>query len=165
MAFNLIKQFLNENGDEHWLSGSLVIDELTGKNFSQVTAQANAADEALEELKAILNTFLTGEDDGGNIDRLTELVRAIGENKDSIDALTRDKLAREAIVNALDSSDETKVLSAAQGKVLKDLIDAVNARVAESGAIGYVASADVTPFFNGKLVMVVAPYEPSQEAD
>ena len=80
---------------------------------------------ALTGLKGTIETFLNGEANGGDIDRLVELVTAIGQNKTSIDSLTKDKVAKADIVDALTSEDATKVLSAAQGKALKDLIDAL----------------------------------------
>lgn len=79
--------------------------------------------DGLAGVKTTLETFLNGEADGGDIDRLVELVAAIGQNKTSIDSLTKDKVAKTDIVNALTSEDATKVLSAAQGKALKGLID------------------------------------------
>ncbi len=84
---------------------------------------------ALTGLKDTVNAFLNGEADGGTMDRLVELVTAIGQNKDSITALTSDKVAKADIVNSLTSEDATKVLSAAQGKALKDLIDGISSSV------------------------------------
>ena len=84
---------------------------------------------ALTGLKDTVNTFLNGEADGGTMDRLVELVTAINSNKGSIDSLVSDKVAKADIVDALTSEDATKVLSAAQGKVLKDLIDALSSEL------------------------------------
>lgn len=132
MALQLIRQML-AGGKEHIIKGSLVVDEASGKNFEQLVLETTALDSSVEALKNTLNDFLTGEDDGGNIDRLVELVREIAANKASIDALVADKVAKADIVNALTSVDETRVLSAAQGKALKDLLDALDAKVTESG--------------------------------
>lgn len=86
---------------------------------------------ALNGLKSTVNAFLNGEADGGTMDRLVELVTAINENKGNITALTSDKVAKADIVNALTSEDATKVLSAAQGKALKTLIDELDGKLAQ----------------------------------
>ena len=86
---------------------------------------------ALTGLKSTVNAFLNGEADGGTMDRLVELVTAINENKGNITALTSDKVAKADIVNALTSEDATKVLSAAQGKALKTLIDELDGKLAQ----------------------------------
>lgn len=118
---------------------------------------------ALTGLKSTVNAFLNGEADGGTMDRLVELVTAIGQNKTSIDALTSDKVAKVDIVDALTSEDATKVLSAAQGKALKALIDeltnSVNSQIAALhshdnkaviDAISKNAAGDLV--FNGKAL-------------
>lgn len=52
----------------------------------------------LASLKTMLINFLTGEDDdNGVIDRLSELVKNIEANKNSIDALVSDKATKEAL--------------------------------------------------------------------
>lgn len=147
MALMLIKSILDSKNNEQVFDGRLVIDTLTGKNvidsFTEALnvlkdgttdASGNLPEEynslskisaALASLKTTLNDFLTGEDNEGDIDRLVELVKAIQANKDSIDGLIADNVRKDDIVNALTSEDATKVLSAAQGKALKDLIDAL----------------------------------------
>lgn len=83
----------------------------------------------LSALKTTITTFLEGEPDEGDIDRLSEVLKEIKANKDSIAAITSDRIAKEDIVDSLTSTDATKVLSAAQGKALKDLIDALEESV------------------------------------
>lgn len=84
----------------------------------------------LAALKTTVTTFLEGEpDDNEAIDRLSELLQEVKANKDSIAAITSDRIAKDDIVDALTSTDATKVLSAAQGKALKDLIDALEESV------------------------------------
>ena len=100
-------------------SGGLPADYSTMKKLA----------DGISTVKTTLNTFLKGEADGGDIDRLVELVAAIGQNKDSITALTSDKVAKADIVNALTSEDAGKVLSAAQGKALKTLIDNLDSKL------------------------------------
>ena len=79
----------------------------------------------LTGVKSTLNTFLQGAADGGDLDRLIELVAAIGDNRDSIDALVADKVSFSDIVNDLTTGGTNKVLSAEQGKVLAGLIVAL----------------------------------------
>ncbi len=79
----------------------------------------------LTGVKATLNTFLAGAADGGDLDRLIELVTAIGANRDSIDALTSDKVAFSDIVNDVTTGGAAKVLSAQQGVVLAGMITAL----------------------------------------
>lgn len=79
----------------------------------------------LTGVKTTLATFLQGEADGGDIDRLIELVAAIADNRDSIDALTADKVEYSDIVDGLTSQATDKVLSANQGYVLAGMIDAL----------------------------------------
>lgn len=87
--------------------------------------------DSLTLLQTTLNTFLTGEADGGEVDRLKELVAEITANRDNIAAITAGKVNVTDIINTLTSTDTTKPLAAAQGKALKDLVDALTARAHE----------------------------------
>lgn len=153
MALLLIKKILDSKNNEQLLDANLVVNPETGKNILAHFTEAlnllrdGTADgsgelpqdyntllkisNSLAALKTTINDFLTGEDNEGDIDRLSELVKAIQVNKESIDALVMDNLAKSDIVNGLASAEEDKVLSAAQGKALKDLIDALEASVNE----------------------------------
>lgn len=77
----------------------------------------------IDAVRNIIETFLSGEADGLPIDKLIELVTAIGDNEASIDSLLNSKIDKTSIVNNLLSEDATGVLSAAQGKILKDQLD------------------------------------------
>lgn len=124
-AIKLISQFLNpQTGTEMPLDSAAVLDRASGKRLDAILTETLALGGDLEALKTSLETFLTGEADGGAVDRLTELVAAIQANKDSIDALVADHLKRGDIVNDLTSGGANKVLSAEQGKALKALLDA-----------------------------------------
>lgn len=94
------------------------------------TAQT-ALSTALAELETLLNTFLDGAADGGDIDRLKELVAAINANKDSIDALLLDTINKADIVDDLATGGVGKVLSAEQGKTLKALIDTLGTNLGD----------------------------------
>lgn len=78
---------------------------------------------ALDATDNMLTQFLEGEPDGGDIDRLKELLAEIAANRDSIDTLTSGKVNVSDIINDLVTGGTAKPLSAEQGKVLKGLID------------------------------------------
>lgn len=88
---------------------------------------------AVEAIKADLSAFLTGEENGDAIDRLSELVKAINDNADSIEAITSSKVNKADIVDGLTSTDADKPLSANQGRALKALIDAISETVGTLG--------------------------------
>ena len=77
----------------------------------------------IDAVRLLVETFLSGAANGEPIDRLVELVTAIGENEATIDALLANKVAYTDIVNDLTTGGVAKVLSAEQGKVLKGLMD------------------------------------------
>ena len=60
---------------------------------------------------------------------MAEIVAYIKSNKSLIDNITSGKVSVSDIVNNLTSSDTNKPLSAAQGKVLKELIDSINVTI------------------------------------
>lgn len=119
------------------------------KNGDLKTVQDN-----LSALQTAVNAFLNGDADGGTMDRLVELVAAINANKDSIDALVSDKVAKTDIVNDLTSGGTGKVLSAEQGKALKTLIEAIDAHSHTNKAIldGLGKDAAGNLQFNGKTL-------------
>jgi len=94
----------------------------------------------VSQLQATLNTFLNGEADGGDLDRLIELVAEIRSGKDSIDALVADKVAKADIIDDLTTGGADKVLSAEQGKALKALIDELSATVNSTKLCAQVVS-------------------------
>lgn len=109
---------------------------------------------SLSSLSTTVNNFLTGEPDDGTIDRLSELVNAINENKDSIDALVADHVKKSEIVNDLTTGGADKVLSAEQGKALKTLIDALDGKSHDHGnkdvLDGITKAGSGNLVFNGK---------------
>ena len=115
-AVNLVKDGTTDG------SGNLSVDY---DNLKKIAA-------ALEGVKADLALFLTGEADGGTIDRLTELVSAINANADSIEAITSGKVNKSDIVDGLTSTAADQPLSANQGHVLKGLIDSLSDSVADA---------------------------------
>lgn len=116
----------------------------------------------LAGLKETITSFISGEADGGDIDKLVELVSAINANKSAIEAVVTTAIP-DIIVDDLATNDATKILSAAQGKALKDLIDALSSTVVELSTrtgVAFIGAAGEDPVFDGKLVLLVAPYQP-----
>lgn len=113
------------------------------------TGDIKTLSDALTLLKGSVDTFMTGEPDAGAIDRLSELVAAIQANKDTVDALLTDKVDKTAIYDGLDSTDATKVLSAAQGKALKALIDGIHTHANQADVLDKLTAADGKLKFNG----------------
>lgn len=103
----------------------------------QAIADASAAITALKDGVAIegdtlaklyakiqtLNTIVTSND--VNLDTVQEIVTFIKNNKDVIDSISTNKVNISDIVDNLLSTDINRPLSANQGKVLKDLLDAL----------------------------------------
>jgi len=87
----------------------------------------------IDVVRALVEDFLTGAADGMPIDRLIELVTAIGDNAATIDTLLNDKISYSDIVDNLTAGGVGVPLAAEQGKVLKGLIDQLAADTA--GAI------------------------------
>ncbi|WP_300801905.1 hypothetical protein [uncultured Desulfovibrio sp.] len=128
-TIKLIKSLLDPQTDKEMpIDSAAVLDRTSGKRLNVILADTLALGGELEALKTALETFLSGEADGGAVDRLKELVAAIQANKDSIDALVADHLKKGDIINDLTSGGAEKVLSAEQGKALKALVDAVQAK-------------------------------------
>lgn len=70
-----------------------------------------------------LNAMADSDDE--TLDQLSEIVAYIKSNKSLIDAITTNKVSVSDIVDNLTTDSATKPLSAAQGKALKALIDAI----------------------------------------
>lgn len=173
-------RFFDAEGNAASIKSEDVFDKTSGKTLAEfmtaapstesIQGQIDTAIEAvktgdiatlqssLSSLSTTVNNFLTGEPDDDTIDRLSELVNAINENKDSIDALVADHVKKSEIVNDLTTGGADKVLSAEQGKALKALIDALDATFDEANhshankdvldAISKAGSGNLV--FNGK---------------
>lgn len=108
--------------------------DLKGTAASAVS-QHNTADDSHNdirlELKAI-NDRLTAffDSDNQTLDELSEIVSYITSNKSLIDAITTSKVSVADIINNLTTNVGNKPLSAAQGVVLKGLIDTLSGNLA-----------------------------------
>lgn len=77
----------------------------------------------ISDLSGRLNALADSDDT--TLDQLSEIVVYIKSNKSLIDSITTGKVSVSDIVNTLTSTATNKPLSAAQGKALKALIDAI----------------------------------------
>lgn len=102
---------------------------------ASAVSQHNTADDSHNdirlELKAIsdrLTAFFDSDDQ--TLDELSEIVAYITSNKSLIDSITTSKVSVADIINNLTTNVSNKPLSAAQGVVLKGLIDTVSGNLA-----------------------------------
>lgn len=70
-----------------------------------------------------LNTVLDSDD--STLDQLSEIVNYVKDNRDLIETITTSKINVSDIIDNLTTTNSNKPLSAKQGKILKDLIDAI----------------------------------------
>lgn len=88
----------------------------------------------IADLTEKLNAFLDVDD--ATTDQLSEVLALINNNKGTLESLTTNKINVSDIVNNLTTNSTSKVLSAAQGVMIKGLIDALDAEIdtkADSG--------------------------------
>lgn len=90
----------------------------------------NADEEAHPAIRQLVTTLsgrlsALADSDDTTLDQLSEIVAYIKSNKALIDSITTGKVSTADIVNNLTSTATNKPLSAAQGKALKALIDAI----------------------------------------
>lgn len=119
-------------------SGYITISVATLLNYylkTEVYAKTEAynreeVDNLISGLSKRLNAVADSTD--VDLDQLSEIVAYIKSNKSLIDSITTTKVSIADIIDNLATSDAKKPLSAAQGKVLKDMYDALPAWVKES---------------------------------
>lgn len=91
----------------------------------------NTAAAAHNDIRALITTLTERLNTVANstdtdLDQLAELVAYIKDNRELIDQISTGKISTDAIADNLTTNDATRVLSAAQGVVIKELIDAVH---------------------------------------
>ena len=93
--------------------------------------------------------------DDETLDQLSEIVAYIKSNKSLIDAITTNKVSVSDIVDNLTSSATNKPLSAAQGKALKALIDAITIpdKLPNPNALTFTGA--VTGIYDGSEPVVI----------
>ena len=121
----------------------------------------------VSQIKQQLTEFL--DIDNETLDQLSELIAAIVENRTDIAELTSGKLNKTDVINNLTTNSSDKALSAAQGVVIKALIDAIKVptRVSElSNDANYAKKSElptvptnVSAFTNDSGYLTAVPSE------
>lgn len=99
-----------------------IVDEGIAEHDTSSTAHDDIR-QLIVGLNDRLNTVLNSDDE--TLDQLSEIVDYIKDNRDLIDTITSSKVNVNDIIDNLITTSSNKPLSAKQGKVLKDLIDAI----------------------------------------
>lgn len=98
-----------------------IIDNLTTNNSNQMLSARQGY--RLNNMINDINTLLKS--DNINLDTIQEIVNYIENNKDLIDSIMLTKVNISDVIDNLTTTDSTKPLSANQGVVLKEFIDAL----------------------------------------
>ena len=98
-----------------------IIDNLTTNNSNQMLSarQGYRLNNMINDINALLKS------DNINLDTIQEIVNYIENNKDLIDDIMLTKVNISDVIDNLTTTDSTKPLSANQGVVLKEFIDAL----------------------------------------
>lgn len=124
------------------VSTSTVDNKISTHNTS--TSAHNDIRDLIAGLTTRLNTLANSDDT--TLDQMSEVVAYIKNNKSLIDGITTSKINVSDIVNNLTTNSTSKVLSAAQGVAIKELIDALELEVSyiTNGtlAVGWANMAD-----------------------
>lgn len=98
-----------------------IIDNLTTNNSNQMlsASQGYRLNNMINDINALLKS------DNVNLDTIQEIVNYIENNKDLIDSIMLTKVNISDVIDNLTTTDSTKPLSANQGVILKEFIDAL----------------------------------------
>lgn len=98
-----------------------IIDNLTTNNSNQMLSarQGYRLNNMINDINALLKS------DNINLDTIQEIVNYIENNKDLIDSIMLTKVNISDVIDNLTTTDSTKPLSANQGVILKEFIDAL----------------------------------------
>lgn len=132
--------------------------EVTDGNTLPITSNAvNIAVEAVKTSLAQLSQRVNAIADSDDItlDQLSEIVAYIKSNRGLIDQITTGKVSVSDIVDNLTSTSTNKPLSANQGRILKNLIDAIAipARLPNPYALTFTGAAAGT--YDGSAALII----------
>ncbi len=126
----------NDAADNANSKANDIQDKLDSHHFAltedlQAHNSSSTAHDDMRNLILGLTTRLNGvlDSDDTTLDQLSEIVAYIKNNKSLIDNVTTSKVNVSDIIDSLTSTTTNKPLSAKQGKVIKDLIDALTTAV------------------------------------
>lgn len=116
------------------ISGSAADSKVVGDKISQEISSHNTSTSSHIDIRDLIIDLTSrlnalADSDDTTLDQLSEIVAYIKSNKSLIDSITTSKINISDIVNNLTTNIETKPLSAAQGVVIKDFIDALQTEV------------------------------------
>lgn len=111
--------------DSGFITNSAVSASISTHNVA--TDSHNDIRLLISALTTQVNNFLDVDDT--TKDQLSEVLALIDANKGTLESLTTSKISVSDVVNNLTTNSEGKVLSAAQGVVIKGLIDALEAEL------------------------------------
>ena len=112
---------LKKTGGSSGIDSATLAQEIASHNTSSTSH--NDIRLLVEGLENRLSALADSDD--STLDQLSEIVAYIKSNKSLIDAITTNKVSVSDIIDNLTTNSATKPLSAAQGVVLKSLIDAI----------------------------------------
>lgn len=128
------------------LASTTVVDNKISTHNTSTTAH-NDIRVLIAHLTTKLNNFLDVDDT--TTDQLSEVLALIENNRGTLESLTTNKINVSDIIDNLTTNNSSKVLSAAQGVAIKNLIDALQTAVngkqsAVTGGASTITSSNLT---------------------
>jgi hypothetical protein len=128
------------------LASTAVVDNKISTHNTSTTAH-NDIRVLIADLTTKLNNFLDVDDT--TTDQLSEVLALIENNRGTLESLTTNKINVSDIIDNLTTNNSSKVLSAAQGVAIKNLIDALQTAVngkqsAVTGGASTITSSNLT---------------------
>lgn len=144
----------------NWLPTAAEVGADSKGTASSIVSAHNTATDTHNDIRLVLkdindrlNAFFDSDDK--TLDELSEIITYITSNKALIDSITTSKVSISDIINNLTTNVSNKPLSAAQGVVLKGLIDTLNSGKLDASALSEaintaLAQAKASGEFDGK---------------
>lgn len=128
------------------LASTTVVDNKISTHNTSTTAH-NDIRVLIADLTTKLNNFLDVDDT--TTDQLSEVLALIENNRGTLESLTTNKINVSDIIDNLTTNNSSKVLSAAQGVAIKNLIDALQTAIngkqsAVTGGASTITSSNLT---------------------
>ena len=141
------------------LEGYYTADEVDALFGGYLTSDHNTSDAAHSDIRLLIQGLTErlnaiADSDDSTLDQLSELVAYIKDNRELIESITTSKVSVSDIVNNLTTNVSNKPLAAAQGVVLKALIDGLStgkldASVFSSTIANYYNKTQVESYVQG----------------
>lgn len=129
------------------LSGYGITDGEAKGTAASLVSSHNSSNSAHNDIRELINGLTNrlntlADSDDTTLDQMSEIVAYIKANKSLIESITTSKINVSDIVNNLTTNASNKPLSAAQGVVLKGLVDALQTEINKLGSAAYTESSD-----------------------